>query len=105
MSDQYVTTSGNQYELDLAVEVQPITGSPTVQVNLLPLTQEVQIAGHKLQIPRLDVIQQLQAQVLQLTQELQTLKSKHIRLQQQHVNLAHVVQQLPRTSGVSASYD
>lgn len=105
MSDQYVTPHNNQYDHD----VEPATTQPpvfTVQTsNTSAITQEVLIAGHKLILPRLDVIQQLQIQVNQLTQELQNLKFKHVRLQQQHVNLAQQVISLQRTSGSVNSYE
>lgn len=107
MSDQYGApqTDPQPYAEQTDVFVTPMPSSLTMQVNMGPVTQEIQIAGQKVLVPRVDTILKLQAQMQQLQQELQTLKSRHAKLQQQHVTLAQQVVQLQRTQGASASYD
>ena len=67
-----------------------------LQVRVHPRTIEFQWDGKKVQVPHPQQVQDVVSECARLNAELQELKMKHQKLQQQHVSLVQIVLQLQK---------
>jgi hypothetical protein len=74
----------------------PHSTASALEVRVQPKTIEFQWDGKQVQVPHPQQVQDLFRECSRLNQELQELKMKHQKLQQQHVSLAQIVLQLQK---------